>query len=106
MAAEKTILTSENSLNAIFKRTKDSLSTEIEGETVILNMETGKYCGLNEVGTVIWNELEKKSRFEVLKSRILKEFEVSEEDCTNHLITFLKEMAVNNLIEVSVESDR
>lgn len=106
MAAEKTILNPQNSLNAVFNRTKDSLSTEIEGETVILNMETGKYCGLNEVGTVIWNQLEKRLSFKDLKSKILEEFEVSEKDCADHLITFLNDMAANNLIEVNVESDR
>ncbi|KJR97920.1 MAG: hypothetical protein VR65_22650 [Desulfobulbaceae bacterium BRH_c16a] len=94
-------------INKVFYyRTPESISTEIGGETVILNMKTGKYCGLNEVGTVVWEELEKQKKFDDLKSRILQEFNVSEEDCTAHLITFLNDMAANSLIEVKVEADR
>ncbi len=107
MTAEKKHPLNEQDIStAIYHRTAESISTEIEGETVILNMKTGKYCGLNEVGTVVWEELEKQKKFDDLKSRILQEFNVSEEDCTAHLITFLNDMAANSLIEVKVEADR
>jgi len=30
------------------------VSREIEGETVLLNLESGRYFGLNAVGTRVW----------------------------------------------------
>lgn len=40
-------------------RADDKISTELDGETVILDLATGTYSGLDLVGTTIWNLLEK-----------------------------------------------
>lgn len=97
-----TVLTADNIVDVVFNRTQESISTEIEGETVILNMESGKYCGLNEVGTAIWQHLEHQTTFAELKSKILEEFDVSEEQCAEHLLGFLNELAANKLIKTNV----
>ena len=37
----------------LIRRAKDAISTELDGETVILNIDTGIYSGLDQVGTTI-----------------------------------------------------
>ena len=34
---------------------KDQMSSELAGEAVILDMESGTYFGLNEVGARVWS---------------------------------------------------
>jgi len=89
--------------NSKFCRAQGSVSTLIEGETVILHIETGKYCGLNEVGTLIWDTIEDATSFNDLVQKIMSEFDVTQDICSENLQTFLADMQSNNLIEVIVE---
>jgi hypothetical protein len=90
----------------IFWRTPDSISTILEDETVILDVKTGIYSGLNEVGTVVWNLLENRVTFADMRDRILAEFEVTTEECSENLLSFLKKLVHNKLIEVGVETNK
>ena len=89
----------------VFCRSPDSISTVLEGETVILDMESGVYSGLNEVGTVMWTLLENQTTFAELQQTILTEFDVTLEECSKNLISFLKELELNKLIEVRIETN-
>ena len=81
-------------------RAKDAISTELDGETVILNIETGVYNGLDQVGTTIWNLLENPISFGDLTEGVMAEYEVGAERCSNDLCSFLNDMLQNKLIEI------
>lgn len=59
----------------------DFLCTEVDGETVIMNVNNGHYFGLNSVSTDIWKFLEKPISFESLIDKLLGEYDVKKEDC-------------------------
>jgi hypothetical protein len=40
--------------NLVVVASDDQISRDLDGEAVILNMKSGVYCGLNEVGAHIW----------------------------------------------------
>ena len=40
-----------------FRACKDVVSAELDGEQVLLNLETGLYYGLDEIGSSLWNGL-------------------------------------------------
>lgn len=82
----------------LIRRAKDAISTELDGETVILNIETGIYSGLDQVGTTIWNTLAEPATFVNLKKRIMADYEVSEQRCSDDLSVFLDELLKNRLI--------
>ncbi|MGE0705571.1 MAG: PqqD family protein [Vicinamibacterales bacterium] len=54
------------------------LSQELEGETVLLNLETERYFGLDRVGTRFWQLLTEHGSSETVVTRMLEEFEVEE----------------------------
>lgn len=85
---------------SLFKRAAGSISTVLDGETVILDVESGIYSGLNEVGTVVWDLLENQVSIADLREAILRDFDVSPEECSENLLSFLQELADNKLIEV------
>ncbi len=85
----------------ILQRAEDKISTELDGETVILDLAGGNYSGLNEVGTSIWNLLEKPKSFSAILNSLQKEYEVSERQCKTDMTTFLKKLVENNLITIS-----
>jgi len=84
----------------ILRRAHQRISTQLESETVILDLETGTYSGLNQIGTSIWDLLAEPSTFAELLQNLMDEYEVSEEQCMADILTFLRELTENSLIEI------
>lgn len=52
---------------------------ELNGEAVILNLETGIYFGLDEVGTRFWQLVEQHERIEPVIQALQDEYDVAED---------------------------
>lgn len=52
------------------------LSQEVSGETVLLDMQSESYFGLDEVGTRIWQLLQEKDDLQAVFDVILDEYDV------------------------------
>lgn len=83
---------------------KEQVSSDLAGEAVILNLKSGKYYGLNEVGARIWNLLQEPRTLNEIRNVILEEYEVESEHCDRDLLNLLKELAAEGLIEVRDET--
>lgn len=84
-------------------RARESVSTNLDGETVILDIASGVYSGLDPVGTFIWNRLEQPCSVGSLRDSILNHYDVTEEKCTADLLTFLKDLADHELVFIKDE---
>ncbi len=95
------LLTLDNPhLDAIMlHRAADKLSTGIDDETVILDMASSNYIGLNPVATRIWELIEPGISFAGLCERLIAEYDVSENSCRADTLSFLQEMLENQLID-------
>jgi hypothetical protein len=97
--------TNNNQLFEIaFCRAKGNVSTELDGETVILDITSGVYSGLDVVGTTIWKLLENPTTVVQLREQLLQEYDVSLEQCTTDLLAFLQRLADNDLIIIENEA--
>jgi hypothetical protein len=47
-----------NEMNEVWKLSPDVVFRDLDGEAVILDLASGTYFGLNEVGTRVWRLLE------------------------------------------------
>ena len=73
MAKKKKIRNIAINDDTIFYRNKeDFLSTEVDGEAVMMNVSDGTYWGLNETSTDIWNILEKPMKLSGVVENYLK----------------------------------
>jgi len=88
----------------IFSRHEDKLSTNLDQETVILDMTSGTYSQLNNVGTSIWDMLNQPVTFANILNKITLTYETNEEECIDEIISFLKDLAKNQLIQIDNES--
>ncbi|MEN8213590.1 MAG: PqqD family protein [Pseudomonadota bacterium] len=52
------------------------LSQEVSGETVLLDMQSESYFGLDEVGTRIWQLLQEKEDLQAVFDAMLVEYDV------------------------------
>ena len=63
----------------MYRLTQNQISSQVAGETVILNHAAGSYYSLDEVGTLVWEQLRQSpASFDTLKDHILASFEVDE----------------------------
>jgi hypothetical protein len=90
----------ENLFELVLCRKEGKISTELDGETVILDLVSGMYSGLDQVGTAIWNLLEKPVFFKVIVTEIVDAYDVTEEQCIADLLEFLNSLFENGLIVV------
>jgi hypothetical protein len=75
-------------------------STEVDGESVILDLEEGIYYGLNPMGARIWSEIQEPTAVEEIMVAITAEYDVNSEQCRRDVISLLQDLRENNLIEV------
>jgi len=80
------------------------LSRELAGETVLLNLESGVYYGLDAVGTRAWNLLAEERTLADVCTIMLKEFEVTHDTLQQDLTTLVRELCEKQLL-VPVSSE-
>lgn len=81
-------------------RNNDPLAEPVDDELVMADIDAGKYYGLNDIATAIWQNLETKITVEELCKRLCDTYEVTAEQCSADVLLFLKELETRNLISV------
>lgn len=78
---------------------RDVLSQELAGETVLLDLASESYFGLDAVGTRIWQLLKDGVDEAVLVDTLLDEYEVEREVLERDVADLLGRLAEAGLIE-------
>jgi hypothetical protein len=89
------------SMASIVVATKDQVSSDLGGETVLLSMQSAMYYGLDEVGTRIWELLGQPIRVSDICDAIEREYDVERERCEADVLALLRDLAAKGLIEVT-----
>ncbi len=87
---------------SIVVATKDQVSSDLAGETVLLSMDTGRYYGLGDVGSRIWELVRNPVRVSDICGVISQEYDVETERCEADVLRFLRDMLARSLIEVKL----
>jgi hypothetical protein len=88
-----------------FTAIKDHLYSDLKDEGVILSLRNGKYYGLNEVGRSVWQIIQTPVTIVDIQKAIMDEYEIDEVNCKAEILTFLKLMAEEELVEIKDEKD-
>jgi Coenzyme PQQ synthesis protein D (PqqD) len=80
---------------------KEQVSTELGGEAVILNLKTGVYYGLDQVGSRIWNLLQEPKTLRQLIAVLLAEYEVEPVQLEADVRALLVKLFESDLIEIA-----
>ena len=92
------------SLSSLVSAAKRQVSADLDGDVVILELGSGIYYGLSEVGRSIWNRLDKPIGVDALCLSLMEEYDISREQCEQETLGFLNELASYGLVEVVHES--
>src|SRR5260370_42383877 len=80
----------------------DVLFQELQGEAVLLNLNTGVYFGLDQIGTRIWQLLQNDGALSRVMEVILQEYDVPPDTLAQDLVELVSQMKQQDLlVEVS-----
>jgi len=85
-------------LNQNITLSPEVISQEVSGETVLLDLESENYFGLDEVGTRIWQLIKETNDLQAIYQTLLAEYDVSEERLQQDLDTLLGEISGLGLV--------
>jgi hypothetical protein len=94
-------MATEISLNSRVRIQDDVLFQELKGEAVLLNLKTGVYLGLNQLGTRIWQLLQEDGSLDRAKEVILQEYDVTPEKCAQDLLDLVQQMEKQGLVSAA-----
>ena len=87
-------------LSSVVVCSEENLCCDLQGEAVVLNLNSGTYFGLNPLGTRIWELIREPAMVVDVYRRLLKEYEVDADQCEAELLSFLNQLQANDLIKV------
>lgn len=78
--------------DAVLERNPELIAMPIDGETVVLDAERGKYTGLGGIGGRVWELLAKPITAAQIGATLVSEFEVDADVCRDDLLRFLDDL--------------
>lgn len=100
MASQLLVLSPDTIISPV----QEQISSELAGEAVLLQLSSGIYYGLNEVGSRIWELIQQPKRFSEVLDTLLEEYDVQPEICKQELTRIVMELRAAELVEVTNET--
>lgn len=76
------------------------LLQELEGKAVLLNVQTGRYFGLDCVGTRMWDVLTRAESIERAYKSLMAEYDVDEQELRSDLEKLVAELLDHSLLSL------
>lgn len=88
-------------LSSRISKKVDLLSSEIDGEVVMMNIETGRYIGMNKVGSEIWKIIDEgQTSIASICEKLLQIFKIDKSTCEQEALSFCSQLFKENLIQL------
>ena len=87
-------------LDTIVRRSDTLLSTSLDDDVVMMDVEQGAYYGLEAVAARIWALTEQPLSVGSLCDRLATEYQVSPEQCQQEVLAFLSELLNQHIVQI------
>lgn len=77
-----------------------NIVSDMDGETVMMNIHNGSYYNLGRIGGRIWELITTPISAQELVEVLMTEYEVSRQECEEHVLGFLTRLGEEKLIRV------
>jgi hypothetical protein len=86
--------------NLLIQVSESVLHQPLDGESVLLDIASGKYFGLNELGSHIWTLLKQGHTLPEIIELLLDEYSVTREKLLEDIWDFILQLEVNGMISI------
>ena len=90
----------EINMNSRVVRSGAPIAAPVDDELVMLDIDAGKYYGLNGIASAIWQNLAVRITVRDLCGRLCEDYDVTEQQCFADVVAFLKDLETRGLIHV------
>ena len=87
-------------LQAVVVQSANLMSSVIDDDVVMLDVERGVYYGVTNVASRIWQLIEQPRRLSDVRDVLLQEYDIDSETCTQQVLDFLRELHSKDLVSV------
>ena len=91
----------QRGMDTVIRQAKGPVFTEVDGEVVLMSVESGKYYVLNPMGSRIWSLAAEPIRLGDLCARLIEEYDVGQALCETEVLGYVRELADRRLIEAT-----
>lgn len=84
--------------DTVVRRVPDLETRDMDGESVMMSIERGKYYGMDPVGSRIWELLDSPRSVSSLCDVLVEEFDIDRTQCMVQVIEFLERLSSERLI--------
>ena len=82
----------------ILSRREGLMTADMNGSAVMMDIMTGKYYNLGQIGGRIWELLEEPLTLAALVEKLTDEYDVSAEQCRTDILPFLNTLLERGLL--------
>ncbi|QXD16160.1 PqqD family protein [Rhodocaloribacter litoris] len=82
---------------------EDLTTADLGGEAIVLDVKSGNYFGLNEVGAFILETIRQPQPVRVVVERMLEIYDATPEQILEDVLAFLNQLKSHGLVEVTNE---
>ena len=82
----------------ILSRREGLMTADMNGSAVMMDIMTGKYYNLGQIGGRIWEILEEPMTVAALVKKLTDEYDVSAEQCRTDILPFLDTLLERGLL--------
>lgn len=87
-------------LSNVVSACPDLLSTEVDGELVMMDLDSGRYIYLDRTGSAVWRELDQPRKVADLCQSLSERYEAPPGEIERDVLELLRLMADKNLIRL------
>jgi len=86
---------------SVIRRTTALMDTDLDSESIILHVKSGKIFGVAETGKRIWDMLAEPVSFADLTHQLTAEYDIDPKSCAEDVSDFLAQLIDAGILEVS-----
>jgi hypothetical protein len=81
------------------KRSDAAMARRVDDDAVILDITSGQFFGINDVGALVWDLLEHDTTRDVLVEAVTAEFDVDSEQAGDDIDALIAQLSNAGLVE-------
>ena len=85
---------------AVLRASPEQVSCDLDGETVLLNLKSGTYYGLNAVAARVWGLLQQPRTAAEVCAAVTDRYAVDPDRCRRDVEALLEKLVAEGLVEV------
>jgi hypothetical protein len=90
---------------SVVSASTDQISAELAGEAAILNLKSGIYYSLDEIGATIWRFVKEPKTIAEIETFVLSEYDVDAARCAGDVAALIETLHTAGLVRLTPPPD-